>query len=149
MKNRGRPRTFNLESRFGLIEKTDDERSLNNTDREDVWIINREYKPGQVKNKNELPYKLLTKMIQDSSNEGDLVGDFFLGGFSTARVAIGLNRRAIGFEISNLMYDTKIKEMETIIPDDFSLTLRTPIIKETKNLGQHWTEQDYINSPNV
>jgi site-specific DNA-methyltransferase (adenine-specific) len=81
-------------------------------------------------------------MIQYSSNEGDLVGDFFLGGFSTAKVAIGLNRRAIGFEISNLIYDTKVKEMESIIPGYLLPKLRTPIIKETKNLGQHWTDQD-------
>lgn len=138
----GGKRTFNLESRFGLVEKTGDDRSYNNSDREDVWIINREYKPGQIKNKNELPFKLLIKMIQYSSNEGDLVADFFLGGFSTAKVAIGLNRRAIGFEISKLMYDTKIQEMKTITPGYLIPTLRTPTIKETKNLGQPWTEED-------
>ncbi len=138
----GGKRTFNLESRFGLVEKTEDNRSYNNADREDVWIINREYKPGQIKNKNELPFKLLTKMIQYSSNEGDLVADFFLGGFSTAKVAIGLNRRATGFEISKLMFDTKIKEMETITPGYLIPTLRSPTIKETKNLGQPWTKED-------
>lgn len=139
----GDKRTFNLESRFGLVEKTEDNRSYNNTDREDVWIINREYKPGKIKNKNELPFKLLTKMIQYSSNEGDLVADFFLGGFSTAKVAIGLNRRATGFEISKLMYDTKIEEMKEITPGYLIPTLRLPTIKETKNLGQPWTEEDY------
>jgi len=138
----GGKRTFNLESRYGLVEKTEDARSCNNADREDVWIINREYKPGQIKNKNELPTKLLIKMIQYSSNEGDLVADFFLGGFSTAKVAIGLNRRAIGFEISKLMYNTKIKEMEKIIPGYLIPSLRNPTIKETKNLGQRWTEED-------
>ena len=138
----GGKRTFNLESRFGLNEKSEDERSLNNTDREDVWIINREYKPGQIKNKNELPPKLLIKMIQYSSNEGDLVGDFFLGGFSTAKVAIGLNRRAIGFELSKLMFDIKIKEMEIITPGYLVPALRSPTIKETRNLGQPWTDED-------
>jgi len=141
----GGNRTFNLESRFGLVEKTDNDRSCNNADREDVWVINREYKPGQIKNKNELPIRLLTKMIQYSSNEGDLVGDFFLGGFSTAKVAIGLNRRAIGFEISRLMFDTKIPEMETITPGYLVPSLRFPTIKETKNLGQPWTQEDYAN----
>ena len=141
----GGNRTFNLESRFGLVEKTDDDRSCNNADREDVWVINREYKPGQIKNKNELPQKLLTKMIQYSSNEGDLVGDFFLGGFSTAKVAIGLNRRAIGFEISGPMFNTKIPEMETITPGYLVPSLRSPTIKETKNLGQPWTQEDYAN----
>jgi len=138
----GGKRTFNLESRFGLNEKSEDERSLNNTDREDVWIINREYKPGQIKNKNELPTKLLIKMIQYSSNEGDLVCDFFLGGFSTAKVALGLNRRAIGFEISKLMFDTKIKEIEVLKPGYLVPALRETTISTLENPGKSWTQKD-------
>ncbi|MDO9324593.1 MAG: site-specific DNA-methyltransferase [Methanoregula sp.] len=138
----GGRRTFNLESRFGLNEKSGDGRSCNNTDREDLWVINRENKPGRIKNKNELPCALLTKMIQYSSREGDLVADFFLGGFSTAKVAIGLNRRAVGFEISERMYETRIKEMETITPGYLLPTLRTPVIKQTRNRGKPWTGED-------
>ncbi|ACL16277.1 DNA-methyltransferase [Methanosphaerula palustris] len=104
----GGRRTFNLESRFGLVEKTGDGRSCNNADREDVWVINREYKPSQVKNKNELPFKLLAKMIQYSSNEGDLVADFFLGGFSTAKVAIGLNPP--GGRVRDLQTDVRYRD---------------------------------------
>jgi len=89
--------TFNTHSRFGPQEKEENGGSKNYRDREDVWIINREYKPGEVKNKNELPNELLIKMMQYSSNENDLIADFFLGGFSTAKVALGLNRRVIGF----------------------------------------------------
>lgn len=138
----GGKRTFNLESRYGLNEKTDDNRSLNNADREDVWIINREYKPGQVKNKNELPFKLLTKMIQYSSNEGDVVCDFFLGGFSTAKVAIGLNRKVVGFEISNSMFETKIKEIETLKPGYLVSSLREPTVSTLENPGKPWTDGD-------
>ena len=112
----GGTRTFNLESRYGLNEKNSEGRSLNNTDREDVWQINREYKPGVVKNKNELPSELLIKLIQYSSNEGDLVCDLFLGGFSTAIAAIGLNRRATGFEISPAMFDARIHTIEGMEP---------------------------------
>ena len=115
----GGTRTFNLESRYGLDEKNGDGGSLNNIDREDVWLINREYKPGMVKNKNELPTELLIKLIQYSSNEGDLVCDLFLGGFSTVIAAIGLNRRATGFEISPAMFDTRIREIEGIVPGSF------------------------------
>jgi site-specific DNA-methyltransferase (adenine-specific) len=138
----GGNRTFNLESRFGLKEKTLDNTSLNYQDREDVWIINREYKPGQVKNKNELPTALLVKMIQYSSKERDLVCDLFLGGFSTAKVAIGLNRQAMGFEISSLMFDTKIKEMKNIEPGTLLSTLRTPDIGEKSNKGKFWSQDD-------
>jgi len=138
----GGRRIFNLESRFGLGEKTGEGRSCNNADREDVWFINREYKPGRIKNKNELPLRLLTKMIQYSSNEGDMVGDFFLGGFSTARAAIGLNRRATGFELSGPVYDAMIREMETITPGYLLPTLRSPAINQTKNRGRTWTSED-------
>ena len=138
----GGKRTFNLESRYGLAEKTDNDRSLNNWDREDVWVINREYKPGKLKNKNELPMALLIKMIQYSSNEGDLVGDFFLGGFSTAKAAIGLNRRATGFEIAKPVFDAKITEMKTIRPGYLIEKLRTPLIDNPKNPGKPWTDKD-------
>ena len=138
----GGKRTFNLESRYGLVEKTDNDRSLNNGDREDVWVINREYKPGKMKNKNELPMALLIKMIQYSSNEGDLIGDFFLGGFSTAKAAIGMNRRATGFEISKPMFDAKIKEMKTIKPGYLIEKIRMPLIDNPKNPGKPWTDKD-------
>lgn len=138
----GGVRTFNLECRYGLDEKTEEGKSLNNFDREDVWIINREYKPGQAKNKNELPTKLLIKMIQYSSNEGDLVCDFFLGGFSTAKVAIGLNRRATGFEISRQMFDAKSKEIETFNPGNLISDLRKPTVSTLENFGNAWTDDE-------
>ncbi|MEJ2303232.1 MAG: DNA methyltransferase, partial [Anaerolineales bacterium] len=69
-KKPGKPHTFNTYARYGALEKTEDGGRMNYIDREDVWIINREYKPGRVKNKNELPTALLTKMIRYSSNEG-------------------------------------------------------------------------------
>jgi site-specific DNA-methyltransferase (adenine-specific) len=138
----GGERTFNLESRYGTDEKLPDGSSLNYQDREDVWIINREYKPGQIKNKNELPLALLIKMLQYGSNEGDLVCDLFLGGFSTAKTAIGLNRKAIGFEISNQMFETRIKEIKEIIPGNLLHTLRSPIIKEKENQGKAWTNDE-------
>jgi site-specific DNA-methyltransferase (adenine-specific) len=138
----GGTRTFNLESRFGLDEKNGDGCSLNNIDREDVWLINREYKPGVIKNKNELPLELLLKLIQYSSNEGDLVCDLFLGGFSTAIAAIGLNRRATGFEISPAMFDTRIREIEGMEPGSLIPTVRKPALQPRKNQRKAWTEKD-------
>jgi len=105
-------------------EKTSNGRSLNYLDREDVWIINREYKTGQVKNKNELPKSLLTKMILYSSNKGDMVCDFFLGGFSTAKVAIGLGRNACGFEINKNAFDYQNEEIGKIKPGELLLQMR-------------------------
>jgi len=107
---KGNPHTFNTFCRFGANERTREGRSLNYADREDVWIINKEYKPGQMKNQNQLPNRLLTKLIEYSSNEGDLVCDFFLGSFSTAKAARSLNRRSIGFEINKNAFDYFNKE---------------------------------------
>ena len=105
----GAKHAFNTFCRFSDSEKTENGGSANYQDREDVWIINREYKPGKVKNKNELPTELLVKMIQYSSNEDDVVCDFFLGSFSTAKVAKGLNRNAVGFEVSKAAFDHQTK----------------------------------------
>jgi site-specific DNA-methyltransferase (adenine-specific) len=95
----GAKSTFNTFCRYDKSERdTETNGSLNYRDREDVWMINRVFKPGQLKNKNELPMQLLSKIIQYSSNPGDLVCDFFLGSFSTVKAAMQLNRRACGFE---------------------------------------------------
>lgn len=138
----GGERTFHPESRYGLAERDDDGRSPNNADREDVWAINREYKPGRAKNKNELPAALLAKMIQYSSSEGDLVCDFFLGGFSTARAAIGLSRRATGFEVSGPLFEAKIAELADVQPGDLLPSLRIPETSSIPNQGSRWTREE-------
>jgi site-specific DNA-methyltransferase (adenine-specific) len=138
----GGQRVFNTESRYGLSEKTENGRSPNTSDREDVWAISREYKPGRQKNKNELPLALLVKMLQYSSNEGDLVADFFCGGFSTAKAAIGLSRRMIGFEISAPVFRSKISELAQVRPGALLDTLRSPVVSRIKNQGRPWTAPD-------
>ncbi|MDR0611961.1 MAG: site-specific DNA-methyltransferase [Dysgonamonadaceae bacterium] len=126
--------TFNTNAFFADFEKSENGGSLNYLDREDVWIINREYKPGQIKNKNELPKSLLTKMILYSSNENDLVCDFFLGSFSTAKVAVGLGRRACGFELNKTAFDYQIKEIEKIKQGELLSELRQ--VPENKRVNQ-------------
>ena len=110
----GGKHVFNQFCRFGDSEKTAKGGSANYSDREDVWIINRDYKPGQVKNKNQLPSELLMKIMQYSSNEGDLICDMFLGSFSTAKIAKGLNRHAIGFELNKAAFDYQLGEVEGV-----------------------------------
>ncbi len=135
-------RTFNLECRYGLGEKDGADGSLNYQDREDVWIIPREYKPGQVKNKNELPTALLVKMLQYSSQPGDLVCDPFMGGGSTARVAIGLNRRFVGFEISPAIFAARVPGLRVLEPGHLLTTLREPQARGPRNQGLPWDEAE-------
>ncbi len=152
----GKKPIFNTYAFFSDNEKDENGRSLNYKDREDVWIINREYKPCQIKNKNELPESLLIKMIMYSSNEKDLVCDFFLGSFSTAKVAIGLGRRATGFEINKNAFLYQIEEIKKInsgylleklrnVPENKIINKGKPLkIEEIKNIINDF--QELINS---
>lgn len=133
----GGRRTFNLQARFPLDESADEGGSANYRDREDVWIVNREYKPGRVKNKNELPLTLLEKMIAYSSKEGDLVCDFFMGGGSTGAAAIGMNRRFTGFEISAKAYDACVARIGAVEPG--SLLRPAPKPHVVRNRGKMWS----------
>ena len=134
--------TFNTNAFYADYEKCDHGGSLNYQDREDVWIINREYKPGQVKNKNELPKALLTKMILYSSKPGDMVCDFFSGSFSTAKVAIGLGRKACGFEINKYAFDYQIKEIEKITPGSLLSELRAVPANKLFNKGKPLSNEE-------
>ena len=48
------------------------------------------------------PEKLLERLIEASSREGDVVADFFMGGGTAATVAMRLKRRFIGTDISRV-----------------------------------------------
>ncbi len=136
----GGERTFNLSCRFGPGERDESGRSLNYRDREDVWVINREYKPGRTKNKNELPRELLVKMMQYSSNRGDLVCDFFLGGFSTADVAAGLDRRFVGFEVSEEAFQHGLGRVRDVEVGHLLAELREPDRDgHSRNRGKPWS----------
>lgn len=136
--------TFNTFSRYDSDEKNSNGGSLNYLDREDVWIINREYKPGKVKNKNELPYELLIKLMQYSSNEHDKVCDFFMGGFSTAQTAIGLKRKITGFEINPLSFDFNFKELQKLTPGFLLNSIKTGKNNNPINQGKPWNSEDIL-----
>lgn len=138
----GTKHEFNTFSRYAQQERNDRNGSLNYIDREDVWTINREYKPGRQKNKNELPIELLKKMMQYSSNEGDTICDFFLGSFSTAKTAIAMNRNAVGFELSESAYTYQIEEMSHVKPGELLQDLRTPEHPILYNQGKPWSEDE-------
>ena len=141
-KKGGAKHAFNTFCRFADGEKSAGGGSANYRDREDVWIINREYKPGEVKNKNELPTELLSKMIQYSSSEHDVVCDFFLGSFSTAKVAKGLNRKAVGFEASKTAYDYQIGIIDSLQPGCLLDQIRKPPGNIGFNRGKPFTDDE-------
>lgn len=105
--------TFNTNCRFGSQEKDSSGGSLLYQDMEDVWIIKKEFQMGTKKNSNKLPDALLEKIILYSSNQGDTVCDFFLGNFTTAKVAHGLGRIPYGFEYNEEAHVEGIKIIES------------------------------------
>lgn len=106
-------RTFNTNCRFTQADK-ENNKSLLYQDLEDVWIMNKEYMPGEIKNVNKLPNKLVEKIIQYSSNYNDTVCDFFMGNFTTANCALRLGRKVKGFEMNKESYNHFIKTLDNI-----------------------------------
>jgi site-specific DNA-methyltransferase (adenine-specific) len=90
-------RKFFPHSRFGKEEK-DKSGSLSYKDREDVWIINREYWTGDIKTPTKLPAEIIRKILTYSSEEGDVVLDPFLGSGQVAVISKMEGRQYIGFE---------------------------------------------------
>lgn len=102
-KNKSVRHKFNLDCRYST---TKDQYS----DMCSVWKINRDHQVGKVRNCNKLPDALVEKMIQYSSNPGDMIGDFFLGNFTTYYSAKKLNRECCGFELNKNSFDKFYKD---------------------------------------
>lgn len=135
-------RTFNTNCRFTQMDRTSDDKSILYQDLEDVWVINKEYMPGEIKNVNKLPNKLVEKMIQYSSSYGDTVCDFFMGNFTTANCALRLGRNVKGFEMNPESYNYFIKTLDKIefgsdykeiIPENVYFNQGKPISEEETN----------------
>ncbi|MCM8779549.1 MAG: site-specific DNA-methyltransferase [Candidatus Omnitrophica bacterium] len=86
-------------SRYDTKSRTPDGRSLHYMDKEDVWVINREYWNGDKKTPTKLPAEIIKKILMYSSEEGDVVLDPFLGSGQVAVVSRMLKRQYVGFEI--------------------------------------------------
>lgn len=139
-------RTFNSNCRFTQLDKDPNNRSLLYQDLEDVWVINKEYQPGEVKNVNKLPNKIVEKFIEYSSNEGDIVCDFFMGNFTTADCALRLGRNVTGFELNETSYThhiERIGQIEFGIDNFAKAEVENPFFNQGKKLSEE--EKDKIN----
>lgn len=79
----------------------------------DVWRI----RPINFTSKEKLhnaqkPLELVQKMIINSSNEGDIVLDTFMGSGTTAIACINTNRNYIGFELDEKYYDLSVNRIK-------------------------------------
>lgn len=76
-----------------------------------VWQINAE-KQNRTGHPAVFPYRLAADHIRSWSNEGDLVLDPFLGSGTTRIAAYDLNRRFVGFEISEEYFEKQEERFE-------------------------------------
>lgn len=98
-------RKFYHSARFGKNDRTGDGRSLRYRDLEDVWVIKREYWHGDKKTPTKLPAELIEKILDYTSEEGDVVLDPFLGSGQVAVISKMKKRRYLGYEIVKEYYD--------------------------------------------
>ena len=81
---------------------------------EDVWKIPIIH-PNDTKERTgydtQKPKSLLERIIKASSNEGDLVADFYLGSGTTAEVCKDLNRNFIGCDINPRAVEITLKRL--------------------------------------
>jgi len=77
--------------------------------------------------------KLLKRVIESTSNEGDLVMDFFLGSGTTTAVAHKLKRKWIGVEMGEHFYSVVLPRMKKVLAYDKSGISKEDDVKEKYN----------------
>ena len=108
-----RKRKFNPHCRFAPDERRENGGSRLYADMEDVWVVKREYWPGDKKTPTKLPAELLRKILAYASDPGDLVLDPFMGSGQTAVIAKEMGRDYLGFEIAPEYRDFAMERLES------------------------------------
>lgn len=91
---------------------------------------------------------LLKRVIESTSNEGDLVMDFFLGSGTTAAVAHKLGRKWIGVEMGDYFDNIPLKRMKAVLAGEQSGISKDVVWKGGGFFKYHYVEQyeDALNS---
>jgi len=98
-------RKFHPYPRFPPEKRGRHGHKLHYKDKEDVWEIKREYWKNKMKTPTKLPSELVGKILDYSSDPGDLVMDPFLGSGQVALVSKEKGRHFLGFEIVKGYHD--------------------------------------------
>lgn len=94
----------------------------------DISAIKRGFKES-IGYPTQKPEKLLERIIKASSNKGEVIADFFMGGGTTCAVAQRLNRRFIGCDISRVATSVALNR---IIKDGEDISGRTASVNIDK-----------------
>jgi site-specific DNA-methyltransferase (adenine-specific) len=124
---------------FNHMYKWQDNKDSYN-DRLTVQDMPRDYKPGEVKNKNQLSEEFIDKFIMYSSNPGDTVLDCFGGGLTTARAALGRGRKFIGFELNKNAYDVFVPTLALVqpLPSPAVVTVDPAELAKRQKMREGW-----------
>ena len=100
---------------FATSKENNSKRNFSASER-DVWRIKpiNFTKKGERFHQAQKPEELIRKMILNSSNEKDIVADFFCGSGTTPVVAKQKNRKFIAIEINENTYDIAIQRLNGI-----------------------------------
>ena len=132
--DRGRQkRTFNSNYKY-----SDQKDSYH--DRLSVQDMPRDYKPGQVKNKNQLSEDFIEKFVMYSSNRGDTVLDCFGGGMTTGRTALRWGRKFVGFELNPHAYAAFVPTLADVeeLPDPVPSTPDAIELAKRQKMRDGW-----------
>jgi len=95
----------------------------------DVKPVDPKDKSERIGYPTQKPEKLLERIIEASSNKGDIVADFFMGGGTTCAVAQKLNRKFIGCDSSRVAVSVALNR---IIRDGEEISGRTASVNMAK-----------------
>lgn len=109
-KKNGKP-FFNQYAYHNEDHRNNKNGSLIYEDLQDVIKINKEYKPKQKTNSNQLPMKLIEKLIKHTTKPNDVVLDIFSGNFTTQKAALKLHRKGWGCELNKNMCMKNFEEL--------------------------------------
>lgn len=126
---------------FNAMYKWQDNKDSYN-DRLTVQDMPRDYKPGQVKNKNQLSEDFIEKFIMYSSNRGDTVLDCFSGGFTTARTALRYGRNFVGFELNPNAYNAFVPGLAEVeeLQDPATVLVDPVELAKREKMRQGWRD---------
>ena len=136
-------RTFNSNYKY-----TDQKDSYH--DRLSVQDMPRDYKPGQVKNKNQLSEDFIEKFVMYSSNRGDTVLDCFGGGLTTGRTALRWGRNFVGFELNPHAYAAFVPTLAEVeeLPDPVPSTPDAVELAKRQKLRDGWKRDRLLKKAN-
>jgi site-specific DNA-methyltransferase (adenine-specific) len=91
-----------------------------------------------------VPEELVKKLILYSSNTGDLVCDFFMGNFTTAKVANLLGRNVVGFELNKNSYDYWMPLLEKDTFGEWLKIQKKVDVVIPENRGKSFSDEEKI-----